>query len=167
MHMTVGYYLHLLLKWEDLLEWALYVQWMNEWNFIVTPLRQQAMVDPWDTIANYRSWVKGACIYKVWYRERERERERERGERERGGGEGPGRTEEDIRKCFFLYFLIIFCADEGSNTVQYLYLLCNLCSWRVKLSTNSRCYAICADKDNLVQMIFGVKHSTIFVITGN
>ena len=28
----------------------------------------------------------------------ERERERERGE---GGGEGPGRTEEDIRKCFF------------------------------------------------------------------
>lgn len=30
-------------------------KWMNEWNFIVTPLRQQAMVDPWDTIANYRS----------------------------------------------------------------------------------------------------------------
>ena len=39
----------------------------------------------------------------MWYRERERERE----ERERGGGEGPGRTEEDIRKCFFLIYIIL------------------------------------------------------------
>jgi len=44
----------------------------------------------------------------VWYRERERE-ERERGGR---GGEGPGRTEEDIRKCFFFIFYYIHTVDS-------------------------------------------------------
>ena len=29
-------------------------------------------------------------------------------ERESGGGEGPGRTEEDIRKCFFYFFIFYF-----------------------------------------------------------
>ena len=39
-------------------------------------------------------------------------------ERLRGGGEGPGRTEEDIRKCFFFiffFFVFLFLLHEDQS----------------------------------------------------
>ena len=54
----------------------------------------------------------------MWYRERER------GEREReGGGEGPGRTEEDIRKCFFYFFLYFYFFFIIFFSLFFLFLL--------------------------------------------